>query len=80
CRPLLARMPEVNQAIAMPIGHGSLALGDRYRLGKALRDNHYDHAYVLPNSFKSALIPWFAGIKHRTGWLGEMRYGLLNDH
>lgn len=80
CRPLLARMPEVNQAIAMPIGHGSLALGDRYQLGKALRDNHYDHAYVLPNSFKSALIPWFAGIKRRTGWLGEMRYGLLNDH
>ncbi|MBT0727409.1 ADP-heptose--LPS heptosyltransferase RfaF [Rosenbergiella australiborealis] len=80
CRPLLARMPEVNQAIAMPIGHGSLALGDRYKLGKALRHNHYDRAYVLPNSFKSALIPWFAGIKLRTGWLGEMRYGLLNDH
>ncbi|QGX93034.1 ADP-heptose--LPS heptosyltransferase RfaF [Tatumella sp. TA1] len=80
CRPLLTRMPEVNQAIAMPIGHGSLALGDRYKLGKALRDNHYDQAYVLPNSFKSALIPWFARIKRRTGWLGEMRYGLLNDH
>jgi len=79
CRPLLSRMPEVNQAIAMPIGHGSLAVGERYKLGKALRNSGYDHAFILPNSFKSALIPWFAGIKKRTGWLGEARYGLLND-
>lgn len=80
CRPLLSRMPEVNQAIAMPLGHGALAIGERRKLGKALRANHYDRAYVLPNSFKSALVPWFAQIKTRTGWLGEMRYGLLNDY
>lgn len=79
CRPLLARMPEVNQAIPMPLGHGALALGERYRLGRALKDKGYDRAYVLPNSFKSALIPAFAGIPLRTGWRGEMRYGLLND-
>ncbi len=79
CRPLLSRMPEVHQAIAMPLGHGSFALGERRKLGKALQVNQYDRAYVLPNSFKSALIPWFANIKIRTGWRGEMRYGLLND-
>nr|WP_113867982.1 ADP-heptose--LPS heptosyltransferase RfaF [Brenneria salicis]NMN90082.1 heptosyltransferase-2 [Brenneria salicis ATCC 15712 = DSM 30166]RBP60499.1 heptosyltransferase-2 [Brenneria salicis ATCC 15712 = DSM 30166]RLM30092.1 ADP-heptose--LPS heptosyltransferase [Brenneria salicis ATCC 15712 = DSM 30166] len=79
CRPLLARMPEVNQALAMPLGHGTLALGERRRLGLSLRDAHYDRAYVLPNSFKSALVPFFAHIPHRVGWRGEMRYGLLND-
>lgn len=79
CRPLLSRMPEVNQALAMPLGHGALAIGERRRLGKALRASGYDRAYVLPNSFKSALVPFFAGIKRRIGWRGEMRYGLLND-
>ncbi|MBD2804179.1 ADP-heptose--LPS heptosyltransferase RfaF [Xenorhabdus sp. ZM] len=79
CRPLLAKMPEVNQAIAMPLGHGALALGERRRLGISLRENKYDRAYVLPNSFKSALVPFFANIPLRTGWRGEMRYGLLND-
>ncbi|KKO58630.1 lipopolysaccharide heptosyltransferase II [Serratia ureilytica] len=79
CRPLLARMPEVDQALAMPLGHGALGLGERRRLGRALRANRYDRAYVLPNSFKSALVPFFADIPQRTGWRGEMRYGLLND-
>lgn len=79
CRPLLARMPEVNQALSMPLGHGALALGERRRLGCTLRANGYDRAYVLPNSFKSALVPFFAQVPQRTGWRGEMRYGLLND-
>lgn len=79
CRPLLMRMPEVNQALAMPLGHGALALGERRRLGHALRECDYERAYVLPNSFKSALVPFFAHVPQRTGWRGEMRYGLLND-
>lgn len=79
CRPLLARMPEVSQALAMPLGHGALALGERRRLGHELRAKGYDRAYVLPNSFKSALVPFFANVPQRTGWRGEMRYGLLND-
>ncbi|MFC0141931.1 ADP-heptose--LPS heptosyltransferase RfaF [Erwinia mallotivora] len=79
CRPLLSRMPEVTTALAMPLGHGALQLAERRRLGKALRSEGYDHAYVLPGSFKSALVPFFANIKTRTGWRGEMRYGLLND-
>lgn len=79
CRPLLSRMPEVNQALAMPLGHGALQLGERRRLGHALRNSGYDRAYILPGSFKSALVPFFAGIRQRVGWRGEMRYGLLND-
>ncbi|WP_312983235.1 ADP-heptose--LPS heptosyltransferase RfaF [Atlantibacter sp.] len=79
CRPLLSRMPEVNEAIPMPLGHGALEMGERRKLGLSLRDRRYDRAYVLPNSFKSALVPFFANIPQRTGWRGEMRYGLLND-
>lgn len=78
CKPLLARMPEVRQALEMPLGHGAFELGTRYRLGKALR-NQYDMAIILPNSLKSAFIPFFAKIAHRRGWKGESRYILLND-
>ncbi len=77
--PILARMPEVNRAIATPLAHGELGLGKRRRLGRELRTAGYQQAILLPNSLKSALIPFFAGIPRRTGWRGELRYGLLND-
>lgn len=77
--PLLARMPEVRLGIANPFGHGRLQLAARRRLGRSLRRAAYDHALVLPNSFKSALIPWFADIPLRSGFRGEARWGLLND-
>jgi heptosyltransferase-2 len=78
-KPLLARMPEVNIAISMPVSHGVFGWNMRKKLGHSLRDQHYQQAIVLPNSWKSALIPWFANIPIRTGWRGEQRYGLLND-
>ncbi len=76
---LLAHMPEVHQALPMPLTHGELGLLTRYRIGKRLRKNAYQQAIILPNSFKSALIPFFARVPKRTGWRGEWRYGLLND-
>ena len=79
CKPILERMPEIHQAIEMPIGHGEFNLLGRREIGKSLREKQYDRAYILPKSAKSALIPWFANIPLRTGWKGEMRYGLLND-
>ncbi|HHC75188.1 MAG TPA: lipopolysaccharide heptosyltransferase II [Thiothrix sp.] len=77
--PLLECMPEVRQGIIMPLGHGKLGLRERYQLGKQLREATYDTAIVLPNSWKSALVPFFANIPRRIGYRGEMRYGLLND-
>lgn len=77
--PLLKRMPEVSNTLEMTIGHGQLALRERYRLGKSLRSHHYTQGIVLPNSFKSALPLFWANIPKRTGWRGEMRYFLLND-
>jgi heptosyltransferase-2 len=53
-------------------------LKTRRRIGKSLA-GQYDQAILLPNSLKSALVPFFAGIPRRTGWKGELRYGLLND-
>ncbi len=76
---LLERMPQVAKAIAMPLGHGQFGLPDRIKLGKKLRSEGYDQAIVLPNSWKSALIPYFADIPVRTGYIGECRWGLLND-
>ncbi len=77
--PLLQRMPEVNEGIGLDITHGELGLGKRIELGRALRRRGYDWAIVLPNSFKSALVPAVAGIRRRSGFVGEFRYGLLND-
>ncbi|MAD57973.1 MAG: lipopolysaccharide heptosyltransferase II [Porticoccus sp.] len=78
-QPIISRMPEVRRSIDMPIGHGSLNWKLRREIGIKLRIEKYNQAIILPNSLKSALIPWFAKIKCRTGWTGEMRFGLIND-
>ena len=78
-RALLERMPEVRQAIDMPLGHGEVKLLTRRRLGIALRAGHYQQVIVLPNSLKSALVPFWARIPLRSGYVGEMRQWLLND-
>ena len=76
--PVVARMPEVREGIAAETGHGELGLGKRRAIGKLLR-GRYDHAIVLPRSFKAALVPWFARVPRRTGFRGESRFGLIND-
>jgi len=77
--PLLERMPEVRRAIASPFSHGDLKLAERRRLGRSLAPERYHQAIVLPNTFKSALTPFFAGIPARTGYIGELRHWVLND-
>jgi heptosyltransferase-2 len=76
--PILARMPEVRASIEMPLTHGQFGLKVRRTLGASLA-GRYRQAIVLPGSWKSALVPWFAGIPRRTGFRGEARYGLIND-
>jgi heptosyltransferase-2 len=76
--PLLARMPEVRASFDLPLKHGEFGFFVRQKIGRTLREK-YRQAILLPNSWKSALVPFFAGISQRTGWRGEMRYGLLND-
>jgi heptosyltransferase-2 len=76
---ILARMPEVRRSIASPFAHGRFDWAGRRALARKLRAENYDLAIVLPNSWKSALVPYFAGIVQRRGYRGEMRYGLLND-
>lgn len=78
-RPLVDFMPEVTQVFIAPFKHGELRLRERFKLAQQLRAQQYDQAIVIPNSFKSALIPFFARIPQRSGWRGEMRWGLLND-
>ena len=77
--PLLQRMDEVRDTVTMPVGHGRLGLRKRFDIGRSLQDIGYDRAIVVPRSLKSALVPFFARIRRRTGFRGEMRYGLLND-
>jgi heptosyltransferase II len=77
--PLLERMPEVSDKIALPFKHGELAFWQRIKFGRSLKDKGYSQAIILTNSFKSAILPWAACIPKRTSFLGEMRYGLIND-
>ena len=76
--PVMQRMPEIGQIIGNPFAHGELSLKARYRLARQLAQAGYQRAYILPNSLKSALIPFLAIIPERVGFTGESRYGLIN--
>jgi heptosyltransferase-2 len=79
CAPVYARMRGVGRVIENPFDHGRFDLAGRRRLARQLREANYARALVLPNSWKSALIPWLARIPQRIGYIGEGRYGLLTD-
>ncbi len=77
--PVFERMAEVRRVEINPLAHGEFNLGLRRKLGRELRAREYQQAIVLPNSWKSALVPYFARIPLRTGFVGEFRHFLLND-
>ena len=76
--PVARRMPEVDEVIEADLRHGALQLGERWRLGRRLKNRGYGLAIVLPNAWKAALAPLFAGIPIRSGYVGESRHGVLN--
>ncbi len=78
-RPLLSRMAEISSVHSLDVLHGEFGLGKRYQLGKKLRNEHYSQSIILPRSFKSALVPWFARIPRRIGEIGELRHPVLTD-
>lgn len=76
---LASRMPGVAEVHTVCTRHGELGWRPRRRAARALAERHFGRAIVLPNSFKSALTPLWAGIPVRTGVRGEFRFGVLND-
>ncbi len=76
---MVDRMPQVSTLVAGNFNHGKLSLGERFSLGRSLRKEAYSDAILLPNSLKSALVPAIAKIPKRTGFVGEQRWGLVND-
>ena len=76
--PVYRAMPQVDSVIELPFAHGRLDAVKRWQFAGALR-GRFDVAYVLPNSIKSALLPWLAGIRRRIGYVGEGRRLLLNQ-
>jgi heptosyltransferase-2 len=83
CAPVYARIRGIGRIIENRLGHGRIDFAERRELARSLRDAtgrpRYGRAIILPNSWKSALVPWLAGIPHRTGYIGEARWGLVND-
>lgn len=76
--PIYRACSEVNQVIEAKFEHKQLQWGLRKQLARELAVNKYQACFVLPNSLKSALIPWLANIPFRVGYRGELRFGLIN--
>jgi heptosyltransferase II len=79
CAPLLDYMPYVRAGIVCDLPRKQLALKEHMALAQRLREAHYSHALIMPRTWKAALAPYLAGIPKRTGFVGEARFGLIND-
>jgi heptosyltransferase-2 len=79
CAPLADYMPELRQAIVVDLPRKRLAYDQHAALAQRLKRERYGTALIMPRTWKAALAPYLAGIPERVGWLGEMRFLLLND-
>jgi len=76
--PVYRAMAAVAEVIEFPFAHGGLQWSARRAMARQLR-GRFQRAIVCPNSLKSALLPFWAGIPERVGYHGEARYGLLTQ-
>ncbi|TMJ04771.1 MAG: lipopolysaccharide heptosyltransferase II [Alphaproteobacteria bacterium] len=79
CTPLADYMPELRQAIVVDLPRKRLSFAEHKALAARLEREGYGTALVMPRTWKAALAPFLAGIPERIGWLGEWRFGLVND-
>src|ERR1700751_4965585 len=79
CAPLTDYMPGLRRAIVVDLPRSRIALKNQLALARRLKRENYGSALMMPRTWKSALAPFFAGIPERTGFVGEMRFALLND-
>jgi heptosyltransferase-2 len=76
--PIYRACSEVNHVIEAKFEHKQLQWGLRKKLAAEIAAKKYQACFVLPNSLKSAIIPWLANIPFRIGYRGELRFGLIN--
>ena len=79
CAPLTDYMPGLRRAVVVDLPRSRIALKDQLALARRLKRENYGNALIMPRTWKSALAPFLAAIPQRTGFIGEMRFGLLND-
>ena len=79
CAPLVDYMPGVRKGIVWDLPRGAIALDQQRALAAIFRKEGYGQSLVMPRTWKAALAPALAGIPTRTGFIGEVRFGLLND-
>jgi len=79
CAPLLDYMPGVRAGIVCDLPRRRLALSAHWALARRLRAENYGAALIMSRKWKAALAPFLAGIARRVGFVGEARFGLIND-
>jgi heptosyltransferase-2 len=79
CAPLVDYMPGVRTGIVWDLPRSRLAVAKQWGLAALLRQRGYGTALVLPRTWKAAIAPALAGIPERIGFVGEARFGLINQ-
>ena len=79
CAPLADYMPGIRRTIVADLPRRRLGVAGQRQLADQLHEGKYGQALVMSRKWKAALAPWLAGIPVRTGFAGEVRFGLLND-
>jgi heptosyltransferase-2 len=77
--PVYRAMLNIEQVIEADFSHGKLELSLRLAIAKQLKKEAFQQVFVLPNSWKSILIPLLAKIPKIFAYKGEFRSPLLSE-